>query len=265
MAITAPDSIIKGFERVAFVAADNPAAEAAAAQLRDRYGSIATENADVIVAIGGDGLMLHTLHAHIGSGVPIYGMNLGSVGFLMNMFSEADLLRRLAEAKPTLLHPLRMRARDRDGDEYEAIAINEVSLLRQTGQVAKIAVSIAGQRRLEELIGDGVLLATPAGSTAYNFSVQGPILPIDARLLSLTPISPFRPRRWRGALIPHHVTVRFDVLEADKRPVSAVADHREFRHITEVDIAEDRSIALTLLFDHSHSLEERIIAEQFSV
>ncbi|MEO8112989.1 MAG: NAD kinase, partial [Phenylobacterium sp.] len=203
-------------------------------------------------------------HAFMNTGRPIYGMNRGSVGFLMNEYSEDDLLERINAAERALIHPLRMVATDLAGATHKALAINEVSLLRQTRQTAKIRISIDGKVRLSELACDGVLLATPAGSTAYNLSAHGPIIPLDARVLALTPISAFRPRRWRGALLPHTARVRFEVLEADKRPASAVADNFEVRDVVQVDVAEDREVALTMLFDAGRSLEERVLAEQFS-
>jgi NAD+ kinase len=207
--------------------------------------------------------MLQTLHRHLHDRVPIYGMNRGSFGFLMNEYSEDDLANRLARAEITAIHPLTMRAVDVDGGVYEALAINEVSVFRQTYQAAKIRISVDGTVRLEELICDGVLVATPAGSTAYNFSVFGPILPIDAPLLALTPISAFRPRRWRGALLPNAARISFEVLEATKRPVSAVADHAEFRSVSRVEVAQASEIDLFMMFDPGHSLEERILSEQF--
>src|SRR6185295_8117622 len=195
-------------------------------------------------------------------GVPIYGMNLGSVGFLMNAFREDDLVSRVEAAEPTRIHPLLMKTLAR-GKEQSALAFNEVSLLRQTHQAAKLKIVLDGKVRLEELVCDGILVSTPAGSTAYNLSAHGPILPIDSALLAMTPLSPFRPRRWRGALLPRHVRIRFEILEPEKRPVSAVADNSEIRDVSRVDIAEDRSITTTMLFDQGHSLDERILAEQF--
>jgi NAD+ kinase len=248
--------------RVHFVAAAIPEAQAALAELRGRYDDAGADNADVIVALGGDGFMLQTLHAFRPTGKPIYGMNLGSVGFLMNEYHPDDLQKRLAAAEPAEIHPLRMRAHTKN-EVREALAFNEVSLLRQTRQAAKIRILVDDKTRIAELICDGILLSTPAGSTAYNLSAHGPILPIDAALLALTPISAFRPRRWRGALLPHRARVRFEVLEAAKRPVSAVADDLEVRDVTAVDIQEDRSVAMTMLFDAGHSLDERILAEQF--
>jgi NAD+ kinase len=213
--------------------------------------------------LGGDGFMLQTLHAFIGKNKRIYGMNLGSVGFLMNEYRTENLLARLAAAEEAVIHPLRMQAHGATGIT-EALAFNEVSLLRETRQAAKIRITVDGRTRISELICDGVLVSTPAGSTAYNLSAHGPILPIDAALLALTPISAFRPRRWRGALLSHRAKVRFDILESAKRPVSAVADDFEVRDISAVDVAEDRSISMTMLYDAGHNLDERILAEQFS-
>ncbi|HEX3755430.1 MAG TPA: NAD kinase [Rhizomicrobium sp.] len=238
------------------------AAEALAA-VRARYPDAGPQAADVIVALGGDGFMLQTLHAFIGKDKPIYGMNLGSVGFLMNEYQEEDLLARLGAAERAVVHPLRMRAHSRAG-QTDALAFNEVSLLRETRQAAKIRIIVDERSRIAELICDGVLISTPTGSTAYNLSAHGPILPIDAALLALTPISAFRPRRWRGALLPHRARVRFEILENAKRPVSAVADDFEVREVIAVDVAEDRSIAMTMLYDAGHNLDERILSEQFS-
>lgn len=250
-------------QKLHFVASDSPDAQDALAAMRKRYKPVSESEADVIVALGGDGFMLSTLHKFLKHGKPIYGMNLGSVGFLMNEFHEADLEKRLAAAEPAKVHPLRMKATCVDGKTTEALAFNEVSLLRETRQAAKIRIVIDERVRISELICDGVLISTPAGSTAYNLSAHGPILPIDAALLALTPISAFRPRRWHGALLPHRARTRFEILEADKRPVSAVADDLEARNVRIVDVAEDRSIVMTMLFDHGHSLDERILAEQF--
>ena len=244
-----------------FVASESNEAQAILAKLRDTYGD-AGDNAEVIVALGGDGFMLQTLHAYLGKGKPIYGMNLGSVGFLMNEYRENDLVKRLAAAEPARVYPLRMEARSASGTET-ALAFNEVSLLRQTRQTAKLRIVLDGKERLKELICDGILVSTPAGSTAYNLSAHGPILPIDAALLAMTPLSAFRPRRWRGALLPHHAKIRFEVLEPDKRPVSATADSVEVRDVSRVDVAEDRTISMTMLYDAGHSLDERILAEQF--
>ncbi len=245
-----------------FVASSVPEAQAALTTLRDRYGDTGPEGADIVVALGGDGFMLETLHSFVGRGVPIYGMNLGSVGFLMNEFSADNLPERLSAAVATRIHPLRMIAESARGGS-KAIAFNEVSLLRQTHQAAKIRIKLDSKTRLEELIADGILVSTPAGSTAYNLSSHGPILPLEAKLLALTPLSPFRPRRWRGAVLPHNVQITLEILEADKRPVSAVADNHEVRDVTKVEIGEDRTIVTTMLFDAGHSLDERILAEQF--
>ncbi len=253
-------------ERIAFRASLSEHAQAAYRTLVARYGDTPLEEAEVIVAVGGDGFMLETLHDTLESGLPVFGIHRGTVGFLMNEGDETreiDLPRRLGEAEPTVIHPLCMEAQDINQQIHTALAINEVSLLRETRQTAKICITVDGKTRMEELLCDGVLVSTPAGSTAYNLSAHGPILPIEARLLALTPISAFRPRRWRGAILPHNALVRFEVLEHEKRPVSAVADATEIRHVLRVDIAEDRSVALTLLFDRDHNLEERILKEQF--
>jgi NAD+ kinase len=256
-----PSSIIKN---IAFVASHTPESESALERLISRYGNAPVDEADVIVALGGDGLMIQTLHRFMSAHVPIYGMNRGSVGFLMNEYDEDDLPARLACAKSNMIHPLRMKAYQKDGVTDKALAINEVSLYRLSNQAARLRVSVDGEVRLEELVADGVLLATPAGSTAYNLSVHGPILPITASLLALTPISPFRPRRWRGALLPCSAHVSVEVLDTEKRPVSAVADHTEFRDVLRVDIAEERAIGLRLMFDPGHELGDRILTEQFS-
>jgi NAD+ kinase len=250
-------------ERIAFVASTAPEAEQAREALVRRYGDADPAAADVIVALGGDGLMLKTLHDFMRSGKPIYGMHRGTVGFLMNEYREDGLLDRLAKAETTIIHPLLMRAVGEDGEVHEHHAINEVSLFRQTYQASRLRILVDGQERLAELVADGVLLSTPAGSTAYNLSAQGPILPIGASLLALTPISPFRPRRWRGALLPDKAHVSIEVLEAAKRPAAAVADHDEVRHVVEVDIRMDRSISMRMLFDPGHNLDERILREQF--
>jgi NAD+ kinase len=251
------------FRRLAFVAAEVPQARRALNRLVKIYGRHDVENADVIVALGGDGLMLQTLHRCMSSGKAIYGMNRGSVGFLMNDYDEKNLRERIRAAELTTVRPLRMSATDRTGQVHKAMAFNEVSFLRQTHQTASLRISIDGHVRLEELKCDGILIATPVGSTAYNLSAYGPILPINSPLLALTPISPFRPRRWRGAIIPHQARVTIESLEADKRPVAAVADQVEVRHIRKVEIAEDRKRSARLLFDSGHSLAERVLAEQF--
>jgi len=245
-----------------FVASSVPEAQKALATLRAKYADAGADGAEIVVALGGDGFMLQTLHTFLGKDKPIYGMNKGSVGFLMNEYHEDDLLPRIEAAEPTVVHPLRMRART-TGQDVEALAFNEVSLLRQTRQTAKIRIVIDGTVRIPELTCDGVLVSTSAGSTAYNLSAHGPILPIDAHLLALTPISAFRPRRWRGALLPHRARVRFEIIESATRPVSAVGDDFEVRDVESVDVAEDRSVSMTMLFDQGHNLDERILAEQF--
>ena len=248
---------------IGFEASDAPAAQEALAELRGRYNAVPPDEAQIIVALGGDGFMLETLHKHMRRGVPIYGMHRGSVGFLMNVYSPEGLVERVDRAKAVRVHPLEMITRDRAGNERSAIAINEVSLLRQSRQTAKLRVSVDDFPQLNELMSDGILVATPVGSTAYNLSAHGPIIPLGANILALTPISAFRPRRWRGALLPHTARVQVDVLEADKRPVSATADFTEVRDVLSVTIRERREIALTMLFDPEHNLEERVLKEQF--
>ncbi len=251
--------------RIAFLAAPTEIARAAQDKLAARYGAAPLDRAEVVVALGGDGMMLETQHRLLGRNLPVYGMNCGSVGFLMNDFREDGLAERLAAAQAAVVHPLRMRAFTGAAEPTEALAINEVSLLRETRQAAKIRIMVDGKVRLTELICDGILVSTPAGSTAYNLSAHGPIVPLGANLLPLTPISAFRPRRWRGALLPGEAEVVFEVLEADKRPVSATADYTEVRDVRRVEVREDRSVSLTMLFDPDHGLSERIIAEQFTV
>jgi NAD+ kinase len=253
----------KKFEKIAFVASEVPEARAALERLTRIYGNARPKQADAIVALGGDGLMLQTLHRYMHDRIPIYGMNRGSLGFLTNDYSEDDLKGRLARAEISIIHPLAMRAVDRAGKVHDRLAINEVHLFRETYQAAKLRIAIDGKVRLEELICDGALVATPAGSTAYNLSVFGPILPINAPLLALTPISAFRPRRWRGALLPNAAKIRFDVLEAEKRPVSAVADHAETRTVVRVDVEQANHIDIFMMFDPGHNLDERILSEQF--
>jgi NAD+ kinase len=249
--------------RIAFVASTSIEAREARERLVRRYGDADPAAAEIIVALGGDGLMLQTLHRFMTSGKPIYGMHRGTVGFLMNEFSEERLAERLASAETTLIHPLLMRATDLKGARHEAYAINEVSLFRQTYQAARLRILIDGKERLAELVADGVMVATPAGSTAYNLSAQGPIIPIKAPLLALTSISPFRPRRWHGALLPDTARVVVEVLESEKRPAAAVADHDEVRGVRSVEIHMDHAIAIPMLFDPGHSLDERILREQF--
>jgi NAD+ kinase len=249
--------------RVAFLATDSARTERE--RLAHTYGDADPAAAAVIVVLGGDGMMLETQHKFLGRNLPIYGMNCGSVGFLMNDYREDGLIERLAAAQAATLHPLRMNARCADGRCTEALAINDVYLLRESRQAAKLRILVDGKVRLAELICDGILVSTPAGSTAYNLSAHGPIVPLGANLLPLTPISAFRPRRWRGALLPSEVTVVFEVLEGDKRPVAVAADYTEVRNISRVEVREDRTVALTMLFDPDHGLSERIIAEQFTV
>jgi len=249
--------------RVAFVASDAEAAQLALVELRRKYGTIEPDDADVIAPLGGDGFMLETLHRFVGAGVPIFGMHRGSVGFLMNPYELEGLAERLEMAQPVTLSPLEMTTWGERGVIERAIAFNEVSLLRETRQGAKLKISVDGVVRLDELTADGVLLSTPVGSTAYNLSAHGPIIPLDAEILALTPISAFRPRRWRGALLSHRAKVRVDCLETDKRPVSAVADFTEVRDITAVEIEVKRDVSMTLLFDREANLQERVFKEQF--
>ncbi|GAB5468172.1 MAG: NAD kinase [Rhodospirillales bacterium] len=250
--------------RLAFAAADTPDAQSALAELQRRYDCVPPEEAEVLVVLGGDGFMLETLRNHRYRRLPLYGMNRGTVGFLMNDYELEGLPERLAAATPTKLRPLAMKAWDQDGELHEDLAFNEVALLRESRQAAKIRISVDERVRLEELICDGVLVATPAGSTAYNLSAHGPIVPMGAKLLCLTPISAFRPRRWRGALLPDRSSVLFEILEPEKRPVSAVADSTEVRDVTRVEIGQSRSTTARLLFDPLHNMEERILLEQFT-
>ena len=251
------------YERIAFVASPAPEAQKALARLTKRYGNAPIGKAEVVVALGGDGLMLRTLRKLMKSGTPIYGMHRGTIGFLMNDYHDKHLRERLSAAQTTVIHPLLMKARDTKGRVHTHYAINEVSLFRQTYQVARVAIDIDGKERLPELMADGVLVATPAGSTAYNLSAQGPIIPINAPLLAVTPISPFRPRRWRGALLPDSARVTVRVLDPLRRPVAAVADHTEVRSVREVEIGVDHTTSMQMLFDPDHSLDERILREQF--
>jgi NAD+ kinase len=260
-----PRTTLRRVERICVLASSTPMAQESRERLVGLYGDASFAEADIVVCLGGDGFMLETLHRTLHAHVPVYGMNCGSVGFLMNAFQEEDLPARLARAQEVILHPLRMHAVTRAGVVEEALALNEVSLLRQLRQTAKIRITIDGRVRLEELVCDGVLVATPAGSTAYNLSAHGPIVPLSANLLPLTPISAFRPRRWRGALLPSTADVVFDILEGDKRPVSAVADFTEVRDVASVAVSEDRSVGTTILFDPDQGLSERIVAEQFTV
>ena len=248
---------------LSFVSSGTPDADAAKEALQKRYGDTPLSKASTVVVLGGDGQMLQTLHQVMNQKVPVYGMHFGSVGFLMNNFDQHDLPARIAAAQATTIHPLSMSATDANGNMHHALALNEVSLFRASYQAAKIEICVDKKSRIEELICDGVLLATPAGSTAYNLSAHGPILPIDSPLLALTPISPFRPRRWRGAILPNRAHVTFEIREPEKRPVTAVADSRQFLNVVEVNVKEDRNNAVTLLFDPGHSLEERVLNEQF--
>lgn len=249
--------------RIGIVGGGSGKAETSRDRLIKKYGAVPPEQADVIVALGGDGFMLETLHRFMDQGTPIYGMNRGSIGFLMNEYRETGLEARLAKAEKAVLHPLSMKARTVGGEVVEAVAINEVSLLRETRQAAKLRLHVNGTVTLKELICDGIIAASPAGSTAYNLSAHGPIIPLGAELLALTPISAFRPRRWRGALLPSSKRVRIEILEPRKRPVSAVADYTEVRDVKQVDVSVDSSKTYTLLFDPGHSLEDRILNEQF--
>lgn len=257
--------------RIAFLASPADGAQGALVQLVDRYGQVEPADADVICALGGDGFMLQTLHKHGSLGKPVYGMKLGTVGFLMNHYPDDDpeaapaLLERLANAEPAVLRPLEMVAATESGASVGSLAYNEVSLLRQTRQAAHMQIDLNGQTRLDELVCDGVMVATPAGSTAYNFSAHGPILPLGSSVIALTPIAAFRPRRWRGALLKADTEVRFRILDPYKRPVSATADSHEVRDVVEVTIRESRDRTVTLLFDPEHNLEERILSEQFVV
>jgi NAD+ kinase len=254
--------------KIAVVADDSPKAIAALKELKKRYEVVEITkrrmSAQVIVVLGGDGFMLQTLHKYMKMKLPFYGINCGTVGFLMNHYALDDLLERINTARNAILYPLHMFARRTTGKEIQALAFNEVSLFRQGRQAAKIRVSIDHVVRLKELICDGILVATPAGSTAYNFSAGGPIIPLGANVIALTPLVPFRPRRWRGALLPHSVSINFSILETNKRPVNAVADFTEIENVTEVSICEQRKSGVTLLFDPEHNLEERIIKEQFT-
>ena len=250
-------------KKLAFLASDKPEAAPVHAALVERYGDVSPHDADVIVAIGGDGFMLEALRAHMHAGKPIYGVNCGTVGFLMNAQDIEGLADKIDAAEEAIIHPLVMEATTADGKTETAMAINEVSLFRQTRQSARIRILVNGKERMASLTCDGVLLATPAGSTAYNLSAHGPILPISAQMLALTPISAFRPRRWRGALLSHDAVVEFETINPEFRPVSAVADNYEVRNAVRVTAKADRSVSMTLLFDEGHSLDERILREQF--
>jgi NAD+ kinase len=263
LASAKPAMVRRDVRSIAFVATETEAAQAALAELTGRYGNPPPDEADIIVALGGDGFMLETLHRTLDRFVPIYGMHRGTVGFLMNEYRPEGLIERLARAQPVALHPLSMTARDQAGKTHKALAVNDVSLLRQGRQAAKIRVRVDGIVRLDELMGDGVLVATPVGSTAYNLSAHGPIIPLAAGVLALTPISAFRPRRWRGALLPLGAKIGFETLEPEKRPVSVAADYTEIRDVLVVEVCENRAVTVTLLFDPEQNLEERVFKEQF--
>ncbi|MEL6463818.1 MAG: NAD kinase [Pseudomonadota bacterium] len=250
--------------KIAFAASRAAVAQTARAALIGRYGDTDTETADVVVALGGDGFMLQTLHTTERMDVPVYGMNRGTIGFLMNEYSETDLMDRLEAAEEAELNPLSMTAWNSDGETHTDLAINEVSLLRAGPQAAKLRITVDGRLRMDELVCDGALVSTPAGSTAYNYSAHGPVLPIGSDVLALTAVAAFRPRRWRGALLPKMAKVRFDVLEVEKRPVMAEADSRSFRNVTAVEVQSEPAIVHRILFDPGHGLEERLISEQFN-
>lgn len=250
-------------QAIGCVADETSKAQEALKILQEHHTFVPLKKADIVIVLGGDGFMLHTMHQLMDTAVPIYGMNCGAVGFLLNAFKQRGLHKALEEAVPHTLYPLEMVAIDQKGKTHRAYAINEVSLLRETRQTAHLKISIDGRVRMEELMCDGVLLSTPAGSTAYNLSAHGPIIPLGANLLALTAISPFRPRRWKGALLSHQTVVRIDVLDPKKRAVSSVADFTEVRDVVSVEIKEDRKKKITLLFNPRHSLEERMISEQF--
>ncbi|MEN3315900.1 MAG: kinase [Acidimicrobiaceae bacterium] len=261
---TPPTPVRRRVDDICFVASAAPLAQQALVELCQLHRSVGPEEADVIVALGGDGFMLETMHRYLRTGKPFFGMNRGNVGFLMNEFRTEGLFDRVMRAERATLYPLAMTARSENGTTVEALAINEVSLLRQSRQAATIRISVNNVVRLPELVCDGLMLATPAGSTAYNLSANGPIVPLRAPLLALTPVSPFRPRGWRGALLPSNVEVRLEVLERWKRPVSAVADQVEVRNVVDVDIREDPSMGIELLSDPHRDFHERILVEQFS-
>ncbi|MAU41825.1 MAG: NAD kinase [Kordiimonas sp.] len=250
-------------KKIALLTSDTEEAKQASNALAEKYAFVEADDCDLIVALGGDGFMLQVMHDYMHRNVPIYGMNCGTVGFLMNPYNLENLIERVEAAELFILHPLRMQAETIDGTISESLAINEVSLFRETRQAAKVSISVDGKVRMKELICDGVLVSTPAGSTAYNLSAHGPIIPLSSDILALTPISAFRPRRWHGALLPHTAIVEFEVQERDKRPVSAVADTREVRNVRKVRIREDHSVELKVLFDSDHTLAERILHEQF--
>ena len=255
------------YNKVSILADDSEKAQESLSRLKYLYGflthEVEPEDADLVIVLGGDGFMLHTMHRLMEYDIPIYGMNCGTVGFLLNNYSERDLLSRIENAVETKLHPLEMIVKCVDGTEHLKLAVNEVSLLRESAQAAKIRVSVDDSVQIEETICDGILVSTPAGSTAYNLSASGPIIPLNSNILALTPISVFRPRRWRGALLPSDKKISFHILENVKRPVSAVADFHEIREVTEVHVREERKYEMRILFDGNYTLQERIIKEQF--
>lgn len=251
-------------QRIHFTASDAPDAQQSLQTLVKRYGQSPAPEADLIVALGGDGFMLHTLHDTLHLSAPVYGMNRGTVGFLMNEYAEEDLLERLGAAERYVIHPLKMRATTVHGLTTEALAINEVSLLRSTYQASRLRILVDGRERMPMLICDGVIVATPAGSTAYNLSAHGPILPLEADMMALTPVAAFRPRRWRGAILPRTARVTIEVLDSLKRPVLAVADSTEVRQVAKVEVAFHNEVEMELLFDQGHGLSERLLREQFS-
>lgn len=250
--------------KLSFLAGKSTKARAALRRLKKNHQSYPLEQADVAVVLGGDGYMLHCLHQLMNQKIPVFGLSRGTVGFLMNQYSEKNLIERIQSAKDTFLHPLQMTAYQNNGEIKQSLAINEVSLLRQTRQSAHIKIKINGEEKIENLIGDGVMVATPAGSTAYNLSAHGPVLPMGSEILALTPISPFRPRRWRGAIVPDTAKICFEVLSQRKRPVSATADNFEVRHISKVEVGTRKDITIHVLYDPQHNLEDRILNEQFA-
>lgn len=259
-----PESVMPDPQKIAFLASKSDNGQVALAEMEKRFGNVKPAEADVIVAMGGDGFMLQTLHRYRQTAKPVFGMKAGTVGFLMNLYRPDDLLERIARAQPAVLKPLEMQAVQESGNTTDLLAFNEISLLRQTKQAAKIRVSLNGSVRMDELVCDGVMVSTAAGSTAYNLSANGPILPLGSGVLALTPIAPFRPRRWRGAILRSETEIRFEILDHYKRPVSATADSAEVRDVIEVLLRESQQHTMTLLFDPEHSLEERILAEQFA-
>lgn len=252
------------FEKIAIIHQSTAESTQIAVQLHKCFSSVTPENSDLIIVIGGDGSLLHALHNYMGLNIPFYGINSGSVGFLMNNFHIENFFTNVQQAKYTNLYPLKMKAINTKGQEFQALALNEVSIFRQTNQAAKFQIKVDGIKRMEELIADGALVSTPAGSSAYNLSAGGAIVPLGSNVLCLTPISPFRPRHWHGAILPAEVVIEFEIFESDKRPVSAVADFNEFTHIQKVIIRSYKDKTIKLLFDQNHTFEDRVIKEQFS-